>query len=122
MKRKTYLSAVCCLMSILLASAQKKTFAVHYNTMVGTSTDEIRFSQNGDNDEWAPGDIYYPNKDLSQIQYISRYFPCSNFTFSLPDLVMQPGEKAVVDIDFQPEESVVRYVDKFIHSSNSNVA
>ena len=36
------------------ASAQKKTFAVHYNTMIGTSTDEIRFSQNGNNDVWAP--------------------------------------------------------------------
>ena len=104
------------------ASAQKKTFAVHYNTMIGTSTDEIRFSQNGNNDEWAPGSVYYPNKDLSQIQYISRYFPCRDFTFSLPDLVMKPGEKATIDIDFEPEETVVRYVDKFIYSSNSNVA
>ena len=105
-----------------VASAQKKTFAVHYNTMVGTSTDDIRFSQNGTEDEWAPGNIYYPNKDLSQIQYISRYFPVRDFTFSLPDLVMQPGETAIIDIDFQPEESVVRYVDKRIYSSNSNVA
>ena len=106
----------------ICASAQKKTFAIRYNTMVGTSTDDIRFSQNGTEDEWAPGSIYYPNKDLSQIQYISRYFPCRDFTFSLPDLVMQPGETAIIDIEFQPEESVVRYVDKFIYSSNSNVA
>ncbi len=106
----------------ICASAQKKTFAIRYNTMVGTSTDDIRFSQNGTEDEWAPGSVYYPNKDLSQIQYISRYFPCRDFTFSLPDLVMQPGETAIIDIEFQPEESVVRYVDKFIYSSNSNVA
>ena len=65
------------------ALAQKK-FAVHYGTMVGTSADDIRFSQNGDKDEWAPGSVYYPNKDLSQIQYISRYFPCRDFTFSRP--------------------------------------
>lgn len=102
--------------------AQRKTFAVHYGTMVGTSTDDIRFSQNGSADEWAPGDVYYSTKDLSKIEYISRYFPCSDFTFSLPDLVMKPGEKAVIDIDFQPDEAVVRYVDKFIYSSNSNVA
>ena len=101
--------------------AQKK-FAVHYGTMIGTSSSDIRFSQNGAEDEWAPGSVYYPNKDLSQIQYISRYFPVRDFTFSLPDLVMKPGEKAVIDIDFQPEESVVRYVDKLIYSSNSNVA
>ena len=35
---------------------------------------------------------------------------------------MQPGETVTIDINFQPEESVVRYVDKFIYSSNSNVA
>ena len=102
--------------------AQEKKFAVHYGTMVGTSSGDIRFSQNGTEDEWAPGSVYYPNKDLSQIHYISRYFPVRDFSFSLPDLVMRPGEKAIIDIDFQPEESVVRYVDKLIHSSNSNVA
>ena len=107
--------------SLLPLSAQKK-FVVHYGTMVGTSSEEIRFSQNGTSDEWAPGSVYYSNKDLSKVLYIGRYFPCSDFTFSHPDLVMLPGEKAVIDIDFQPEEAVVRYVDKLIHSSNSNVA
>lgn len=55
MKQKHILALLLLLCS--MASAQKKTFAVHYNTMVGTSTDEIRFSQNGSNDEWAPGSL-----------------------------------------------------------------
>ena len=46
-QRQSTLFFIIFLLFAICASAQKKTFAIRYNTMVGTSTDDIRFSQNG---------------------------------------------------------------------------
>lgn len=110
------------LFSVFGVAQTNKKFAVHYDNMVGTHTDDIHFSQFGNDDQWAPGDVYYPTKDLSRIKYIGRYFPCRDLVFSKPDLVLRPGYTTSVDISFLPEESVVRYVDKIVYSSNPNVA
>lgn len=101
---------------------KKPKFAVFYKNMVGTEAARQDFTQQDGTGGWAPGHTYYGHKDLSQIDYISRYASCTDFGLSETSLMLMQGEVKDIAITFTPAEAVKQYVDRTIRSTNNRVA
>lgn len=111
-----------CLVQAVAQETTKPKFATYYRNMVGTEAVRQEFTQQDGTDGWAPGHTYYGHKDLSQIDYISRYVTCRDFGASEASCVLMQGEVCDIDLTFTPADAVKQYVDRSILSTNNRVA
>lgn len=100
----------------------RNKFAVYYRNMIATEADKQVFTEKDNTDEWAPGHTYYLHKDVSKIDYISRYVACTDFALAEPTITMAQGASRDVEILFTPSNAVKCYVGRVIRSTNSVVA
>lgn len=114
--------ALCTLSQGWAQTPTRSKFAVFYRNMIATDSARQVFSQKEADDAWAPGHTYYQHKDLSQIDYISRYVTCTDLSTAETLPVLTQGETRDVEIVFTPENAVKRYVDRQVRSTNNRVA
>ena len=111
-----------CTLHLMAQESAKPKFAVFYRNMVGTETVRQDFTKQEDADEWAPGHTYYGHKDLSQIDYISRYVAVTDFSPAESAVVMDGGEVKDVELTFTPNDAVKKHIGRDVISTNNRVA
>ena len=122
MKKLLSLLMSACIVQAMAQDATKPKFAVFYRNMVGTEASQQDFKQQDNTDGWAPGHTYYGHKDLSQIDHISRYIACTDFSAAEPTPVLTQGEVKDIALTFTPAEAVKQYVNRNVGSTNNRVA
>ena len=124
-KMKSPLTLLLLLASLTGAVAQTSTkpkFAVFYRNMVGTEAAQQDFAKAQETDSWAPGHTYYGHKDLSQIDHITRYIPCTGFAPEQEQIQLTQGGQQDIALTFTPTDAVRQYVDRTIRTTNNRVA
>ena len=82
----------------------------------------LDFSKLGNNDTWAPGQTYYSHKDLSNVDYISRYIPVKDYGLRETEIRLRQKETKVVSLYFTPDNATNKSVDRATRGSNPHVA
>lgn len=111
----------CLMYAMTQVNAQPK-FAVFYHNMVGTDADKQDFSKQKGADEWAPGHTYYLHKDISRIDYISRYVACTDYSPVETQLELKQAQVKEVALSFSPADAVRKYIGRIIRTTNNRVA
>lgn len=123
MKRLLILTLLFSAIKIGLAQMPvQNKFAIYYRNMIATGKEKQHFVQQDSADAWAPGQTYYGHKDISQIEYISRYVACTDFWATDGSVTLNQGETMDVQISFAPATAVKKYVDRIVRSTNTLVA
>ena len=122
---KKLLTLILPLCSVMQMEAQDSTpskFAFFYRNMVGTDAGHLDFSQQGTDDAWAPGHTYYNHKDLSQLEYVTRYVRCKDFGVTERSVTLTQADTKDVDLFFTPKETVKQYISRIVGTTNNRVA
>ena len=92
------------------------------NLWAGTEAAQQDFAKAQETDSWAPGHTYYGHKDLSQIDHITRYIPCTGFAPEQEQIQLTQGGQQDIALTFTPTDAVRQYVDRTIRTTNNRVA